>query len=258
MGAINPTFGPSLPQNPFFRNAASHWPNVISIPSDQPKRKPSNAATRPDVPSGFISRRHRSVSKDRVLLRRLESLVAEEKLDNVAGDDALRAHFRQLTEKMLVPLNRYFQTLVPAPSASSTASLSGLKPFSIPDFLKHLKTRGPNPLSFKARGLTTKARVEADFYASFCMSPTFAGWLSSRVESLGIAVAAAEVSGGVGGSGTVRGRGGFASNGDLQGSNGDGESTMTKTMGDMALSDGTGSTTPSSRASTDRGAINPC
>jgi len=36
----------------------------------------------------------------------------------------------------------------------------------------------------------TKARVESDFYTSFCMSPTFAGWLASRVESLGLAVAA--------------------------------------------------------------------
>jgi hypothetical protein len=120
---------------------------------------------------------------------------------------------------MLVPLNRYFQTLVPtiSPSptpspvyafgastphsalASSTASTIGsLKPFSIPAFVSHLKTKGPNPLSFRQKGLTTKSRVESDFYTTFCMSPTFAGWLSKRVESMGVAFAAAQSSAGVG------------------------------------------------------------
>lgn len=35
----------------------------------------------PDVPDGFISKRHRHVSKDRVLLKRLEALVAEGRYD---------------------------------------------------------------------------------------------------------------------------------------------------------------------------------
>ena len=134
-----------------------------------------------------------------------------------AGNEALRTHFQQLTERFLVPLNRYFQTLVPTlqpspipspnpaltPSTSansvnsasshlstSSNSLNSLKPFSLPAFLAHLKNHGPNPLSFRNKGLTTKTRVESDFYASFCMSATFAGWLAGRVESLGIAVAA--------------------------------------------------------------------
>jgi len=110
-----------------------------------------------------------------------------------AGNAALRTHFQQLTEKMLVPLNRYFQTLVPnlSPDPSApTAGIGGIKPFSIPAFLTHLKTKGPNPLTFRNKGLTTRTRVENDFYTSFCMSPTFAGWLASRVDSLGLAVAA--------------------------------------------------------------------
>lgn len=35
-----------------------------------------------------------------------------------------------------------------------------------------------------------KSRVENDFYASFGMSPTFAGWLSGRIDSLGSVVRA--------------------------------------------------------------------
>lgn len=98
-------------------------------------------------------------------------------------------HFQQLTEKFLVPLNRYFQTLIPTPSSSSLQG-STIKPFSLPSFLSHLRSTGPNPLAFKTKGLTMKSRVENDFYASFGMSPTFAGWLSGRIETLGSAVKA--------------------------------------------------------------------
>jgi hypothetical protein len=93
---------------------------------------------------------------------------------------------------MLVPLNRYFQTLVPTlspnPAAlpSTTAPPATLKPFSLPAFLAHLRTHGPNPLAFRTKGLSSKARVESDFYAAFCMSPTFAGWLHARINSLGL------------------------------------------------------------------------
>ena len=120
---------------------------------------------------------------------------------DVEANEALRTHFQQLTEKFLVPLNRYFQTLIPYPASSnvtttsqSSSYTSSIKPFSLPAFLTHLRSTGPNPLAFKTKGLTMKSRVENDFYASFGMSPTFAGWLSGRIESLGLAVRAQSAS----------------------------------------------------------------
>ena len=187
--------------NPVFRNAASHWPNVISISADRPKRTPVNgtASPRPEAPDGFLSRRHRSVLKDRALLKRLEELVSEGKLNEPAANDAVRSHFQQLTERFLVPLNRYLQTLVPTFSTRSGLPRStclsampngpGIKPFSLPAFLTHLRTTGPNPLSFRTKGLSTKSRVENDFYESFCRSASFPGWLNARMSSLGDAVA---------------------------------------------------------------------
>lgn len=70
-------------QNPFFRNAAAHWPNVISIPGDKPKRivTKGTSSPKPDAPEGFVSRRQRGVLKDRILLKRLEALAAEGNLD---------------------------------------------------------------------------------------------------------------------------------------------------------------------------------
>lgn len=101
---------------------------------------------------------------------------------------------------MLVPLNRYFQTLIPtlgatsssrAPSPIPAGVAASVKPFSLPAFLTHLRNTGPNPLTFRTKGLSTKSRVESDFYAAFCMSPTFAGWLHAKLRSLEPVVAAA-------------------------------------------------------------------
>jgi hypothetical protein len=96
---------------------------------------------------------------------------------------------------MLVPLNRYFQTLVPALSSvvpdqpAPKSNSPSFKPFSLPNFLAHLRNHGPNPLQFRTKGLSTKSRVEGDFYASFCMSANFPGWLASKTQRMGLAVA---------------------------------------------------------------------
>ncbi|GMK56685.1 hypothetical protein CspeluHIS016_0305250 [Cutaneotrichosporon spelunceum] len=208
--------------NPFFRNAASHWPNVIVV---RPKEEARPGRPHQPQPAGFISKRQRSVQKDVALLKRLEALVSAGKLDDKGGNEALRTHFQQLTERFLVPLNRYFQTLVPplssgastprptlsrassfGPTPGLTPSMPspslanpsfgnlfgpnptslGLKPFSLPAFLAQLK-HGPNPLQFRSKGLAGRARVEAEFYGTFCRSACFAGWLAARVQSLGAA-----------------------------------------------------------------------
>jgi hypothetical protein len=84
-------------------------------------------------PQGFLSARKRHVSKDRILLKKLEDLVVAGKLDgeqsssekgsrnvlnslgpsDAAGNETLRTFFIQLTEKMLAPLNRYVSSLIP-------------------------------------------------------------------------------------------------------------------------------------------------
>jgi hypothetical protein len=71
--------------------------------------------------------------------------------------------------------------------------MQGIRPFSLPDFLSHLKSTAPNPLRFRSKGLTLKGKVESDFYASFCMSNAFAGWLESKVDSLQAARAEARL-----------------------------------------------------------------
>lgn len=194
--------------NPFFRNAAGHWPNVINVLPAGGDRKPSQAgrSSIPEPAAGFVSKRKRHVSKDRVLLKRLEKLVAEGRYDgksplpcdsrsklsdtdysippprnsDPAGNAALRAYFMQLTEKMLSPLNRYVNSLIPP-----SESMDGIKPFVLSDFLAHLKATAPNPLQFRPKGLTPKSKVEIEFYTKFCSSPGFAEWQTRQLNSLG-------------------------------------------------------------------------
>lgn len=66
--------------NPFFRDAAGHWPNVINVAPASHARK-ANGTTTAEAPLGFHSKRKRHVSKDRVLLKRLESLVSQDKFE---------------------------------------------------------------------------------------------------------------------------------------------------------------------------------
>lgn len=62
--------------------------------------------------------------------------------------------------------------------------MESFRPFSLPDFLVHLKSTAPNPLRFRSKGLTMKGKVEHEFYTAFCMSCAFAGWLEQRIDSM--------------------------------------------------------------------------
>ncbi|KAJ9108801.1 hypothetical protein QFC21_000121 [Naganishia friedmannii] len=164
--------------NPFFRNAAGHWPNVVSAVTPR-VGTPNAAMGLSQEKQGFQSKRKRHVSKDRVLLKRLEHLVASGQLDDEAGNDALRHHFHQLTEKMLSPLNRYVSSLLP-----SSELHAAIKPFSLPAFLQHLKALAPNPLQFRSKGLLSKNKVETEFYTTFCTAGSFMAWYQEYLASI--------------------------------------------------------------------------
>ena len=88
----------------------------------------------------------------------------------------LRRHFCSRTNAMLVPLNRYLNTLIPSPTECTTISgCRRLKPFSSTDFFSSLKTNG-SPLPFKS---VTKRR---EFYERWLKTPAFGLWLAHQEE----------------------------------------------------------------------------
>jgi len=64
-------------------------------------------------PQGLVSKRKGVIQKDTNLLCMLAEATANRSSPGYLLDNILRKHFATLTERFLVPLNRYFATLVP-------------------------------------------------------------------------------------------------------------------------------------------------
>ena len=145
---------------------------------------------------GWKSTHKRYTSRDHALLKQLEQackgsdhasefpnnspfcrgltrLCGAERL----GSEALRQHFTTRTTALLVPLQRYLQSLIPTPSESRSnlANAGRLKPFSDAAFFASLKTHG-SPLPFKS-----KAR-QREFYERWLRTPAFGLWLARQEE----------------------------------------------------------------------------
>ncbi|EJU05013.1 DUF1630-domain-containing protein [Dacryopinax primogenitus] len=169
--------------NPFFETACKHWPHILSLTKDGRNGNGHN-----DMPTqgtllgpspGWHSKHKRYISKDRALLKTLEDGIRARNYDECSR--LLRIHFLQQTEKLLVPLNRYFGSLIPTDayvisfqSASSTPLT--LKPFNTPHFMASLKTHG-SPLKFRVQG-----GGQRDFYEHFLRCSNFGSWLRTRAD----------------------------------------------------------------------------
>ena len=158
-------------------------------------RHPSlgNQTPLPGPIPGWKTKTHkRYISKDRSLLKTLEQAVLKSNSDARMSCHkilcktyftlrhyterepalALRRHFASRTTEFLVPLNRYLNTLIPAP-ASSMFPTQKMKRFNENDFFATLKSHG-SPLPFKSN---TKQR---EFYERWLKSPGFGVWLAKQ------------------------------------------------------------------------------
>ncbi|KAH9926820.1 hypothetical protein B0H21DRAFT_700727 [Amylocystis lapponica] len=184
--------------NPFFERACKHWPHVLSLGRDPPtKTSKSNGikdlASMPGPPPGWTTRTHkRYTSRDRTLLKQLQDACGGPESARQDASAALHRHFSARTAALLVPLQRYLQTLIPTPSEAhahaksappSVASFAAapgngalrMRPFSERDFLASLKMHGA-PLPFKSTG---RAR---EFYARWLRTPAFGRWIARQEE----------------------------------------------------------------------------
>ncbi|RUS29010.1 hypothetical protein BC938DRAFT_481171 [Jimgerdemannia flammicorona] len=132
---------------------------------------------------GVTSKRKSVITKDRALLKMFaEAAVRDVPAPHVLNN-ILRRHFVDLTEKFLVPLNRYFSTLIPVNMSLSGKQQPQLKPFSTDSFMKSLKEHGPQ-LPFKS-AFSTRASatdVTKELYSHFLKCGNFATWLRLRTQ----------------------------------------------------------------------------
>ncbi|SAM08428.1 hypothetical protein [Absidia glauca] len=193
--------------NPFFNTAIGHWPHIVRVGRQQ-HRKPdgtlvtahgssnknhSHQITRSPKPNlgskssvlydfvqGVTSRRKGVVAKDRDLLRMLTEATVRGHPPDWLLNNILRHHFVDLTEKFLLPLNRYFRTLIPNESTSLGPDMKPpqLRPFQTDQFMKSLKEHG-SPLPFKStfKTRTSTSDPVKELYAQFLKCGNFATWL---------------------------------------------------------------------------------
>jgi len=169
--------------NPLFSNLCEHWPHRLSLGRKSDAQSNGNFAG--PIP-GWITKTHnRYISKDKELLARLEDAVKGRGPIDSDGRLALafRQHFTTRMVQFLVPLNRYLNTLIPAPVPASnpapgrSAKPRSLKPFNPEHFMASLKAHG-SPLPFRS---TSKRK---DFYERWLRTPSFGIWLARQDETI--------------------------------------------------------------------------
>lgn len=187
--------------NPFFNTAVQHWPNIVRVGRQQ-LRKPDGTLianhshhthagkSKPGLGNksnvlfnfvqGVTSKRKSVISRDRDLVKMLTEASVRGYPPDWVLNNILRRHFVDLTEKFLVPLNRYFSTLIPT-NISADGQVPRLRPFQTDQFMKSLKEHGPQlpfKSTFKTRTSTTDPTKE--LYSQFLKCGNFATWLQQR------------------------------------------------------------------------------
>ncbi|KAI0346542.1 DUF1630-domain-containing protein [Trametopsis cervina] len=197
--------------NPFFERACTHWPHILSLGSPKKKVAQNTVDISVGPAPGWTTKTHkRHISKDSILLKRLEQACQGDERAKLEATEALRIHFVSRTTAFLVPLQRYLNTLIPThadrsttPSPTpSTAAFTGpqnrkaltlplafnqslgvptpfapprLKPFNENAFFASLKTNG-SPLPFKS------SSKRKDFYEKWLRTRAFGLWLAAQEE----------------------------------------------------------------------------
>ncbi|KAI0370326.1 DUF1630-domain-containing protein [Pilatotrama ljubarskyi] len=164
--------------NPFFERACKHWPHVLSLgrqTSSREKGEKNGIVIGP--PPGWKTTHRRYTSRDHTLLKQLEHACRGSLQAKRQASEALRQHFTSRTTALLVPLQRYLQSLIPTPSESRSnlANSGRLKPFSDAAFFASLKAHG-SPLPFKSNA------KQKEFYERWLRTPAFGLWLARQEE----------------------------------------------------------------------------
>ncbi|KAH0585482.1 hypothetical protein H2248_008722 [Termitomyces sp. 'cryptogamus'] len=166
--------------NPFFEKSCAHWPHILSLGRRRnrtPTTQPSAAGGPAGPMPGWKSKTHkRYISKDRTLLKQLESALHGDAKQKLLASLALRQHFHSRTTELITPLARYLNTLIPTPievARTSTHSPLRLKPFNNVNFFASLRAHG-STLPFRS----TSRRTE--FYERLLKTPGFGLWLAQQ------------------------------------------------------------------------------
>ena len=128
-----------------------------------------------DIKTGVYTKYKAFLQKDREILKKLLKGI-ESSRPMEAQNALLRRFFIELTQTFLIPLERYFASLMPlARNLSPFKRTPALQNFSIDDFISTLDATGPQ--------LTTGIKGDwTGLYRRFLRSANFVAWYNARAK----------------------------------------------------------------------------
>ncbi|KAM9968252.1 hypothetical protein ACTFIW_002689 [Dictyostelium discoideum] len=170
--------------NPFFLKALGNWPNILTIGTTQQRlggfKKIKSSL--PNIMSKDLLSRHVLDNKEKILSEYKPFISPDKsvlkKITESADDDiineVLRTHFLQLTQKFLIPLERYFSLLLPLPKTISIFQRPPrLKPFIKEECLNKI-------METDERFIIDNKSKEIELYKQFLDCVNFKQWLDDK------------------------------------------------------------------------------
>ncbi|EGC32555.1 hypothetical protein DICPUDRAFT_155470 [Dictyostelium purpureum] len=172
--------------NPFFLKALGNWPNILTIGTCQSRlggfKKIKSSL--PNIMSKDILSRHVLDNKEKIISEYkcltspdktiLKKITVSENTDENAINETLRTYFLQLTQKFLIPLERYFSSLLPlAKTISIFQRPPRLKPFDREEFIRRITESDE-------RYIIDSKSKEIELYKQFLDSVNFKQWLDDK------------------------------------------------------------------------------
>ncbi|KAH9928650.1 uncharacterized protein B0H18DRAFT_244155 [Fomitopsis serialis] len=114
--------------NPYFDRACKHWPHVLSLGRTFSNKSDPNAPAGPAP--GWRTKHSRYVSRDQTVLQQLQAACSGSEQAKREASALMRQHFSSRTAALLVPLQRYLQSLIPLPSSSASTGFPSATPSS--------------------------------------------------------------------------------------------------------------------------------
>ena len=126
-----------------------------------------------DMKAGLYTNYKPYLQRDKTILKKLQSTTSHQRPDTVQNA-LLRRFFLELTQSFIIPLERYFASLLPLRKYyQANRQPPTIKEFEKEEFLKTVDQYGPQ--------LTSGLKGDwKDLYKQFLFTPNFALWLSNR------------------------------------------------------------------------------
>ncbi|CAF4099893.1 unnamed protein product [Rotaria magnacalcarata] len=126
-----------------------------------------------DIKPGLYTKYKSYLQRDKTILKKLQSTNSQQRPDTVQNA-LIRRFFLELTQSFIIPLERYFTSLLPLRKYyQPNRKPPTIKDFDNEDFLKTLDQYGPQ--------LTSGLKGDwKELYKHFLLTPNFCLWLSNR------------------------------------------------------------------------------